>query len=217
MHRRAFTFTTLKTAIQEYAQNSESTFVGQLPRFILNAEERILKECQLDVFRKNSTGTTTSGSEYLSKPTDFLSQNSLSVLNSSNKEFLFYKQGTMLQDFTPNSATTGVPKYYADWDNDTFLLAPTPDSAYTMELHYFYRPVSITVSSAGTSWIGTNAELCLLYGSLCAAYLFMKGERDILKEYTDRFIESIQWLKNLGEGKQTRDQYRYDRVRKAVQ
>jgi len=213
----AFTFTTLKTAIQEYAQNSESTFVGQLPRFILNAEERILKECQLDVFRKNSTGTTTSGSEYLSKPTDFLSQNSLSVLNSSNKEFLFYKQVTMLQDFTPNSTTTGVPKYYADWDNDTFLLAPTPDSDYTMELHYFYRPVSITVSSDGTSWIGTNAELCLLYGSLCEAYLFMKGEPDILKEYTDRFIESIQWLKNLGEGKQTRDQYRYDRVRKAVQ
>ena len=213
----AFTFTTLKTAIQDYTQNTETTFDSQLARFILNAEERILKECQLDVFRRSSQGSVTSGNQYLSKPTDFLSQNSLSVISSSIKEFLLYKQATMLQDYTPNPATTGLPKYYADWDENTFLLAPTPDSAYTMELHYFYRPTSITTSSDGTSWLGTNAELCLLYGSLCEAYLFMKGEADIQKEYTDRFIESIQWLKNLGEGKQTRDEYRYDRVRKAVQ
>jgi len=213
----AFTFTTLKTAIQDYTQNTESTFVSQLPRFILNAEERVLKECQLDVFRKSSKGTATSGVEFLSKPTDFLSQNSLSVISSSIKEFLLYKQVTMLQDYIPNPATTGLPKYYGDWDQGTFLLAPTPDSNYTMELHYFYRPTSITTSGDGTSWLGTNAELCLLYGSLCEAYVFMKGEPDLQKEYTDRFLESIQWLKNLGEGKQTRDEYRYDRVRKAVQ
>jgi hypothetical protein len=213
----AYTFTTLKTAIEDYTQNTESTFVGQLSRFILNAEERILKECQLDVFRRSSQGSATSGNEFLSKPTDFLAQNSLSVINSSSKEFLLYKQVTALQDYTPNPTTTGTPKYYADWDSDSFLLAPTPDSNYTMELHYFYRPTSITTSGDGTSWLGTNAELCLLYGSLCEAYVFMKGEPDLQKEYTDRFIESIQWLKNLGEGKQTRDQYRYDRVRKAVQ
>ena len=213
----AFTFTTLKTAIQDYTQNTESTFVSQLSRFIINAEERVLKECQLDVFRKSSQGSATSGKQYLSKPSDFLSQNSLSVINSSSKEFLLYKQVTMLQDYTPNPATTGAPKYYGDWDEDTFLLAPTPDSNYTMELHYFYRPASITSSGDGTSWLGTNAELCLLYGSLCEAYTFMKGEPDMLKQYTERFIESIQWLKNLGEGKQTRDEYRYDRVRRAVQ
>ena len=212
----AFTVTTLKTAIQDYTQNAESTFVSQLSRFILNAEERILKECQLDVFRKSSQGSSTSGNQYLSKPSDFLSQNSLSVINSSSKEFLLYKQVTMLQDYTPNPTTTGTPKYYGDWDENTFLLAPTPDSNYTMELHYFYRPTSITTSGDGTSWLGTNAELCLLYGSLCEAYTFMKGEPTLQKEYTDRFIESIQWLKNLGEGKQTRDQYRYDRVRREV-
>jgi hypothetical protein len=213
----AFTFTTLKTAIQDYTQNTETTFTSQLSRFILNAEERILKECQLDVFRKSSQGSATSGNQFLSKPTDFLSQNSLSVINSSSKEFLLYKQVTMLQDYTPDPATTGTPLYYADWDDETFLLAPTPDSNFTMELHYFYRPTSITTSGDGTSWLGTNAELCLLYGSLCEAYLFMKGEPDLLKEYTERFLESIQWLKNLGEGKQTRDQYRYDRVRRPVQ
>ena len=213
----AFTFTTLKTAIQDYTDNTESTFVSQLSRFILNAEERILKECQLDVFRKSSQGTASSGNAYLAKPSDFLAQNSLSVTNGSSKEFLLYKQATLLQDYTPNPATTGVPKYYADWDEATFLLAPTPDSSYTMELHYFYRPVSITASGDGTSWLGTNAELCLLYGSLVEAYTFMKGEPDLLKQYTDRFVESLEWLKNLGEGRQTRDEYRYDRVRRELQ
>ena len=110
----AYTFTTLKTAIQDYVQSTETTYVNQLPRFILNAEERILTECQLDVFRKSSQGTASSGNAFLSKPSDFLSQNSLSVIKDSAKEFLLYKQVTMLQDFTPNPATTGTPLYYAD-------------------------------------------------------------------------------------------------------
>ena len=213
----AFTFTTLKTAIQEYTDNTESTFTGQLSRFILNAEERILKECQLDDFRKNVSGTATQSTKFLTKPTDFLAPFSLSAVNSSNNEFLLYKQVTFLQDYTPNPATTGTPKYYADWDEDTFLLAPPPDSNYTMELHYFYRPQSITASSDGTSWLGTNAELALLYGSLVEAYTFMKGEPDLLSLYNNRFQESLQWLKNLGEAQQTRDEYRYDRVRRAAQ
>ena len=212
----AYTFTTLKTAIQEYVQSTETTFTSQLSRFIINAEERILKECQLDVFRKSSQGSASSGTQYLAKPTDFLTQNSLSVIVSSSKQFLLYKQVTMLQDYTPNPATTGTPKYYADWDNDTFLLAPTPDDNYTMELHYFYRPTSITASGDGTSWLGTNAELAMLYGSLVEAYPFLKGEQDLLGLYNTRFQESLQWLKNLGEGLQTRDQYRYDRVRRDV-
>jgi hypothetical protein len=212
----AYTFTTLKTAIQDYVQSTETTFTSQLSRFIINAEERILKECQLDVFRKSSQGSASSGTQYLAKPTDFLSQNSLSVIVSSSKQFLLYKQVTMLQDYTPNPTTTGTPKYYADWDNDTFLLAPTPDDNYTMELHYFYRPTSITASGDGTSWLGTNAELAMLYGSLVEAYTFLKGEQDLLGLYNTRFQESLQWLKNLGEGLQTRDQYRYDRVRRDV-
>ena len=198
-------------------QSTETTFVSQLARFILNAEERILKECQLDVFRKSSQGTVSSGNAYLAKPSDFLAQNSLSVINGSSKEFLLYKQATMLQDYTPNPATTGVPEYYADWDEATFLLAPTPDSSYTMELHYLYRPQSITVSSDGTSWLGTNAELALLYGALVEAYTFLKGEPDLLALYDKRFQESMQWMKNLGEGLQTRDQYRYYRIRREAQ
>ena len=213
----AFTFTTLKTAIQDYTENAEATFVTQLPRFILNAEERILKECQLDVFRRNQTGTMTASNKFLTKPSDFLAPFSLSVVNSSANEFLLYKQITFLQDYTPNPATTGVPKYYGAWDEATFLLAPTPSSGFTAELHYFYRPTSITTSGDGTSWLGTNAELALLYASLVEANTFMKGEADIMKQYTDRYVEAIQFLKNLGEGRQTRDEYRYDRVRREVQ
>ena len=212
----AFTFTTLKTAIQDYTENTETTFTNQLSRFILNSEERILKECQLDVFRKNSSGTTTSGNKFLTKPTDFLSPFSLSVSNSSNNEFLLYKQVTFLQDYTPNPSTTGVPLYYADWNDVAFLLSPTPDDNYTAELHYFYRPTSITTSADGTSWLGTNAELALLYGALVEAYTFMKGEDALLSLYNNRFLEAIQWLKILGEGKQTRDEYVYDSVRKDV-
>ena len=213
----AFTFTTLKTAIQDYTQNTETTFTNNLIRFILNAEERVLKECQLDDFRKNVTGSATQSTKFLTKPTDLLSPFSLSVVNSSDNEFLQYKHTTFIQDYTPDPSTTGVPKYYGDWDENSFILAPTPDDDYTMELHYFYRPQSITASSDGTSWLGTNAELCLLYGSLVEAYTFMKGEADLLQLYNARFMESLQWLKNLGEGKQTRDQYRYDTLRRDLQ
>jgi len=212
----AFTFTTLKTAIQDYTENAEATFVTQLPRFILNSEERIFKECQLEVFRKNSTGITTEDIKFLSKPTDFLAPFSLSVVNGSSNEFLLYKQVSFLQDYTPNPTTDGIPKYYASWDDSSFLLAPTPDAALTMELHYFYRPQSITESSDGTSWLGTNAELALLYGALVEAYTFMKGEQDLLALYNSRFQESLQWLKNLGEGENSRDQYRYDSLRRDV-
>ena len=213
----AFTFTTLKTAIQDYTDNSESTFVSQLTRFILNAEERILKECQLDVFRRNSQGTTTASTKFLTKPTDFLAPFSLSVISSSSNEFLLYKQVSFLQDYTPNPTTDGIPKYYASWNDTSFLLAPTPNAALTAELHYFFRPTSISATADGTSYLGTNAELALLYGALVEAYTFMKGEPDLLQLYNQRFVESIQWLKNLGEGEQTRDQYRYDRVRREVQ
>ena len=212
----AFTFTTLKTAIQDYTQNTETTFTSQLSRFIINSEERILKECQLDVFRKNVSGSLTSDIKFLTKPTDFLAPFSLSVIVSSENKFLLYKQVTFLQDYTPNPATTGEPLYYGDWNDETLLIAPTPDSAYNVELHYFYRPQSITASSDGTSWLGTNAELALLYGSLVEAYTFMKGDADLLGLYNARFQEALQSLKNLGEGKQTRDEYRYDRLRRDV-
>ena len=129
---------------------------------------------------------------------------------------LLYKHVSFLQDYTPDPTTTGLPLYYADWDDTTFLVATTPDSGYTVELHYFYRPTSITASDDGTSWLGTNGEVALLYGSLVEAYTFMKGEQDLMSLYNARFQESLQWLKNLSEGQGTRDEYRYDTVRRSV-
>jgi len=212
----AFTFTTLKTAIQDYTQNSETTFVNNLSRFIINAEERIFKEVQLDVFRKNVNGAITSCNKFLTKPTDYLSTFSLSILNNSENVFLLRKHPTFLQDYTPDPSTTGVPQYYADFDETTFLLAPTPSSGFTAELHYYHRPTSITATSDGTSWLGTNAELALLYASLVEAYTFMKGEADMFQIYNARYQEALAYLKNLGEGKNTRDEYRYDKLRKEV-
>ena len=213
----AFTFTTLKSAIQDYTQNTETTFTSNLTRFILNAEERILKEAELDDFRKNVTGSATQSVKFLTKPTDFLAPFSLSIVNSSENEFLLYKHVTFVQDFTPDPTTTGVPKYYADWDEITFLLGPTPNANFTAELHYFYRPQSITASDDGTSWLGTDAELALMYASLVEAYTFMKGEPDLLQLYNQRYMEALQTMKNLGEGKNNSDQYRYDNIRRAPQ
>ena len=212
----AFTFTTLKTAIQDYTQNSETTFVNNLSRFILNAEERIFKEVQLDVFRKNVNGAITAGNKFLTKPTDYLSTFSLSVLNNSENVFLLRKHPTFLHDYTTDPSTTGVPQYYAAFDETTFLLAPTPSSGFNAELHYYHKPTSITATSDGTSWLGTNAELALLYASLVEAYTFMKGEADMFQIYNGRYQEALAYLKNLGEGKNTRDEYRYDKLRKEV-
>ena len=214
----AYTYGTLKTAIQDYTQNTETTFINQLSRFVLNAEERIFKEVQLDVFRKYVTGPTQSDNKFLTKPTDYLSALSLSVVNSSNNEFLLYKHTTFLQDYTPDPSTTGTPLYYGDWDDVSLILTPTPASALTMELHYYYRPDSITAGTdSTTTWLGNNAELALLYGSLVEAYTCMKGDDALLAIYNGRFQEAIRWLKNLGEGRNTRDQYRYDRIRRDVE
>tara|TARA_R110000796_G_scaffold40391_10_gene99963 strand:+ start:6160 stop:7011 length:852 start_codon:yes stop_codon:yes gene_type:complete len=141
----SFTYSTLKTALQQWTENSEATFISNLSFFIKNAEERILKEVDLDYFRKNVTGTTTSDNQFLAVPTDYLASFSLSVTNSSTKEFLLQKDVNFIQEFNPTSAT-GTPKYYAVYDYQNFILSPVPDTSYSAELHYFYRPDSLTVS-----------------------------------------------------------------------
>ena len=204
----SFTFSTLKTAIQDYTDNSETTFVNNLSIFIKQSEERILKNVQLSLFRKNSTGSATSSNKYLAMPSDFLAPFSLSVLSSSAHEFLEFKDVNFIQTFTPNPATTGTPRYYAIFDVSNFILAPTPNEAYTAELHYYYRPASLTAGSdSGTTWLSENAPNAMLYGSLVEAYTFMKGEPDMLALYNQRFAESILALKNFGEAKEVTDDY----------
>jgi len=142
----SFTYSTLKTALKDYTQNDETSFVSNLPLFIRLAEERILKSVQLSVFEKNASGTMTANNQFLTAPSDFLSANSLTVTNSNNFEYLHFKETEFVRSYNPNPATTGTPKYYGLFDVDNFLIAPTPDSGYTVNLSYFYRPTSLTQS-----------------------------------------------------------------------
>ena len=215
----SFTFDQLKTAIQDYTENDETTFVNNLSIFIRQAEERILKSVQLSLFRKNATASTTASNKYLACPSDFLAPFSLSLAGTNgDKFFIDFKDPSFLQTYTPDSTTTGSPKYYAVFDVDNFILAPTPNTTFTAELHYFYRPASLTAgSSSGTTWLSINAELSLLYGALVEAYIFMKGEQDMMAYYDKRFTESLSGLKMLGEAKETTDEYRTGKVIRAKQ
>ena len=205
----SFTYSTLKTAIQNYTENDETTFTNNLSIFIKNAEERILKNAHLSLFRKNVTGSMTSSNQYLGCPSDFLAPFSLSYTSSSVKSFLDFKDVNFIQTFNPNSSTTGSPRYYAQFDVDTFLIGPTPDSSYTSELHYFYRPASLTAGDDdGTTWLSINATQAILYGSLIEAYTFMKGEVDLLQDYEKRFAEAMVSIKMLGESREVTDEYR---------
>jgi len=204
----AFTFNELKQTIQDYSENQETTFVNNLDTFIVEAEERILKSVALTFFRKNQTGTTTSSNQFLTCPSDFLAPYSLSITNGGSKEFLLYKDVNYLQEYNPTGAT-GVPKYYAFFDINNFMLSPTPNAAFTAELHYTYRPASLTAQSGGGStWLSTNAPMTLLYGSLIEAYTFMKGEADVLQNYNQQFQQALIRLKNFGEALETTDAYR---------
>ena len=210
----SWTFTTLKTAIQDYTQNTESTFVTNLPTLIVQAENRIIKSVELPNFRQNVTGTLTSGNPYLSTPSDYLYPFSLAVLDSSNNyDYLLNKDVSFIREAYPTASTTGSPKFYAQFDDDTFIVAPTPDANLTVELHYFYIPQSITVASSGESWLGTNAESAILYGSILEAYVFLKGEPDLMQLYSTRYDSALADLKKLGEGYSTTDGYRSGSVR----
>jgi len=205
----SYTYSTLKSAIQNYTDSTETTFVANLDNFIQAAEQRILNSIDLQYFRKNVTGTVTANNQFLAVPTDYLASFSLSVISSSNKEFLLEKDVNFVQSINPNSATTGTPKYYAFFDINSFILAPTPSADAVAELHYFYRPNSLTAGGdSGTTWLSTNAPNAMLYGSLVEAYIYLKGEPDLMKLYTDRFMESLVRLKDYGEARENSDAYR---------
>ena len=213
----SFTFDSLKQAIQDYTENSETTFVNNLPIFIRASEERILKNVQLNLFMRNQVGQMGAGNQYLGAPSDFLAPFSLSIFNSAAgddaKEYLEFKDLSFIETFHPDYNVQGKPRYYAQFDVGNFILAPTPNAAYDVEVQYMYRPASLT-SGAGTdtSWLSENAELSLLYGALVEAYIFMKGEPDMMAMYDKRFAESLQGLKMLGEAKETTQDYRVGKI-----
>jgi len=205
----SFTLATLKTAIQDYTDNSETSFVTNLPNFIKGAEEKIFKSVDLDYFRKNVTSAFTSSDQFLTVPADYLASFSLQITTSGSEGFLLQKDVNFLREYTPSASTTGVPKYYSRFDVDNFIVSPTPDSNYALELHYYYRPASITAGAdGGTTWISTNAPFALLYGSLIEAYYYMKGEPDVLAQYEKNYVFYIERLKDLGEARENTDGYK---------
>ena len=222
----------LTATIEDYTEN---TFTAtELATFVQNAEQRIYNSIQFPALRKNSLGTLTSGNKYLSAPSDFLSVFSLAVVDGSgNYYYLLDKDVNFIRESYPNSTTaTGIPQYYAIFGPTTtsvppvtptnelsFILGPTPNSNYTVELHYFYYPVSMsdTVNNpSGTSWLGDNFDSVLLYGSLLEAYVFMKGEPDLMAKYQQRYDEALAMAKQLGDGKNRQDAYRNGQVRYPV-
>jgi hypothetical protein len=205
----SYTYSTLTSAIQNYTDNAETTFVANIPNFIESAEQRILNAVDLQYFRKNVSGVTTADNQYLAVPTDYLASFSLSISSSGVKTFLLQKDVNFLQEYTPDPTTTGTPIYYAYFDTNNFLLAPTPSTGFTSELHYFYRPASLTAAGdSGTTWLSTNAPNAMLYGTLVEAYIYMKGEPDMMTLYQERFNESLVRLKDYGEARENSDAYR---------
>tara|TARA_R110000868_G_scaffold129985_1_gene339472 strand:- start:4601 stop:5239 length:639 start_codon:yes stop_codon:yes gene_type:complete len=209
-------YTTLSLTIQQYVENTESSFVANIPTFVQLAEERIYNSVQLPAIRRNVTGNLTTGVKYLQLPTDWLATFSLAVIDpvTDAQEFLLNKDVNYIRQAYPDPNDEGSPQHYAQFDANTLLLGPTPDENYAMELHYYYYPESIV--TAGTSWLGDNFETVLLYGALREAYIYMKGETDMLANYEAKYQESLMLLKILGDGKDRRDAYRSGQVRVPV-
>ena len=222
------TYTQLLTLIKSFLDYDETTFNDTIPDFIKNAEDRIFNLVQEDFFRKNVTGSLTTGNRFLTCPNDFILSFSLAVIDSSSDyRFLDKKHPSFMQEFTPDITDTslrGLPLYYADFDKEystsgssgtTIVVAPLPDANYTVELHYLYKPNSLVTDTSGT-WLSFNARDALLYGSLVEGYTFMKGEPDLLTTYENRFQQEIARLKNRAEARGRRDEYRYDSLRTNV-
>jgi hypothetical protein len=201
------------------AGSGTATMTGteQINMFIQQAEQRIFNSVQLPLDRVNVIGNTTSGNKYLNFPNGWLSVFSLAVIDpvTGAQTYLLNKDVEFIRQAYPIPTDTGVPAYYAVFDETTFILGPTPNARYDMEMHYYAYPTSIV--TAGTSWLGDNFDSVLLYGSLLEAYTFMKGETDVIQNYMARYNEALMGLKQLGEGKNRQDTYRTLQARIAVQ
>jgi hypothetical protein len=206
-------YTELTTNIQDIC---ETTFTAdQLAMFTEQAEQLIYNSVQFPALRRNVTGALTAGNKYLGTPSDYLWNYSLAVVDGSGDyHFLINKDVNFIREAYPNASAQGLPKHYAYFDDNSYILGPTPDSAYTMELHYGYYPESIV--TANTTWLGDEFDSALLNGALVQAIRFMKGEQDVVQMYEKLYLQSIGLLKNLGDGKLREDTYRSGQFRAEV-
>jgi hypothetical protein len=220
-------YTQLSNAIQAYTENTEADFIAQIPVFVQQAEQRIYNTVQFPSLRKNMTGVVSTTTPYLSAPNDYLATYSLAVVDASgNYEYLLNKDVNYIRQAYPSASDIGLPRYYALFgptvssstiSNElSFILGPKPDADYTVELHFYYYPESITTVSSGQTWLGDNFDTVLLYGSLVEAYTYMKGEQDMMQLYNQKYMEALALAKRLGDGMERQDAYRSGQFRQAV-
>ena len=226
------TYNELVIAIQSYTENqfpdvyladgSTEDSTTQINRFIEQAEQRIYNSVQFPALRKTSTLTTTASSQYLNCPNDFLAAYSMAVIDATGYTFLLNKDVSFIRQAYPLSTDTASPQYYALFGPQAasdlelrFILGPTPDAAYSVELQYFFYPESITTAASGQTWLGDNFDTVLLYGCLVEAYTFMKGEQDIIAGYDMKYKEALALAKRLGDGMERSDAYRSGQYREA--
>jgi hypothetical protein len=218
-------YAALSANIQAYTENTEASFIANIPVFVQQAEQRIYNSVQFPSLRKNVTGATTSGNKYLACPSDFLAVYSMAVVDGTlatgEYEYLLNKDVNFIRQAYPKANATGIPKYYAlfgaqtnDVNELSFILGPTPDAVYPVELHYYYYPQSIVTAS--TTWLGDNFDSVLLYGSLVEAYTYMKGETDMMGLYNQKYQEALGLAKRLGDGMERQDAYRSGQYRQKV-
>jgi hypothetical protein len=224
------TYTELRDAICSYTQNYDQDFLDNISTFVAQAEQRIYNTVQFPSLRKNVTGTLTASNKYLSAPGDFLAVYSLAVVDATGAyEYLLNKDVNFIRQAYPTPTSTGLPKYYALFGPTTtnnpspvitnelsFILGPTPDAAYTVELHFYYYPESISVAASGQTWLGDNFDSVLLYGALVEAITFMKGEADMVQLYNTKYTEALALAKRLGDGMERQDAYRSGQYRQPV-
>jgi hypothetical protein len=206
-------YSQLSTLIQDYCESTEQSFVANIPTFVQLAEERIYNSVQIPAIRKNVTGTMTNTFPYFQLPSDWLSTFSLAVIDpiTGEYEYLLNKDVNYIRAAYPPPNSTGKPKYYAIWDDNTMILGPTPDQAYTAELHYYYYPASIV--NVGNTWLSDNFETVLLYGCIREGYTYLKGDPDLMQYYENKYQEALGLLKRLGDGLDRQDAYRSGQVR----
>jgi len=220
-------YAALSAAIQAYTENTEADFVANIPVFVTQAEQRIYNSVQFPSIRKNVTGVTTVNNKYLQCPLDFLAVYSMAVIDATGAyEYLLNKDVNFIRQAYPQPTDTGIPRYYALFgpavsgstisDELTFILGPTPDTTYSVELHYYFYPESITVAADGQTWLGDNFDTVLLYASLVEAYTYMKGEPDMMTLYNQKFMEALALAKRLGDGMERQDAYRSGQFRQKV-
>ena len=222
-------YTELRDAIEAYAENTEANFIAEIPTFVRQAEQRIYNSIQFPSLRKNMTGVMQSGNKYLSAPDDYLATYSLAVITgygttAETYEYLLNKDVNFIRQAYPTPTDAGLPRYYALFgpkvnggtitNELTFILGPTPDDNYHVELHYYYYPESIV--TANTTWLGDNFDSVLLYGSLVEAYTYMKGEQDMMQLYNQKYMEALALAKRLGDGMERQDAYRSGQYRQPV-